>query len=70
MSNEKEKFYKPIELICGICGQKDKDIYFWEGFDAAINLVLTTIDDSEMSTLPIVLREEILDEIELYKKGS
>lgn len=43
---------------------------FWEGFDAAIELVLATIDNSDYSTLPILLREEILDEVDLYKKDG
>lgn len=45
-----------------------KDLNFWEGFDAAIYMVLMVIDNTDMHTLPIVLKEEILEEVDLYKK--
>lgn len=47
-----------------------KDESFWDGFDAAIEMVLNTIDNSDLHTLPITLRDEILDEMELYKKDG
>lgn len=46
------------------------DELFWKGFDACLNMVLNTIDKLHMHTLPIVLRDEILDEAELYKKDD
>jgi hypothetical protein len=48
----------------------NKNESFWEGFDAAINLVLSTIDNTDINTLPIVLRDEILDEVELHKRDG
>ncbi len=50
--------------------QEKIDSEFWEGFDAAIEMVLNTIDNSHIHTLPIMLRDEILDEVELYKKDG
>lgn len=47
-----------------------KDLMFWQGFDTCLDMVLNTIDNSDMNTLPLVLREEIIYEAELYKKDG
>jgi hypothetical protein len=46
-----------------------KDIMFWEGFDAAIDLVLNVFDNVDSNRLPSIetIRDEIVNEVSLYK---
>lgn len=41
---------------------------FWEGFDFAIELVINTIDNADIHTLPCDMIDLIIDEVDLYKK--
>lgn len=47
-----------------------KDDDFWEGFNAAIDMVLAYLDNCVPDALAIDMRDEILDEVEIYKKDG
>lgn len=63
------------DIKCGTCGQRDEDIIFWEGFDAAILLVINSLDSQEsneiakMSTWKFIedFKDHLLEEVQLYK---
>lgn len=54
----------------GVYGAKCADEGFWEGFDACLQMVLNHLDNTDPHTLPIILRDDILEEAELYKKDG
>ncbi len=47
-----------------------KDIIFWEGFDACLEMVLNHLDNADPHDLPITLKDDILENAELYKKDG
>jgi hypothetical protein len=48
---------------------KDKDEYFWEGFDTAMQLVFKVFENSPEEDSAGLL-EEIESEISIYKQGG
>lgn len=51
--------------------QKAWDNNWWSGFDAAIDMVLNHLDNTEeIEGFRICLKENILEEVELYKKDG
>lgn len=63
------------ELKCGTCGQKDKDEYFWEGFEAALEIVensLLNYDSNELAKYSVwdfieKFKDDLAEETGLYK---
>lgn len=62
---------KTNELVCMNCHKN-----FWEGFDAAIEMVMQGLDQADNKTLFTVhnfineFRESLIYEVELYKKDG
>lgn len=46
------------------------DKSFWEGFEACLEMVLNYIDNSDPHILACVLRDEIDDAADLYRKDD
>lgn len=66
------------ELKCGTCGQLDADIYFEQGFDACLEMVinyLNTQESNEIAKMTVwdfieYFKEHIVYEADLYKKDG
>jgi hypothetical protein len=43
---------------------------YWDGFDACLMMVLNCLDAIDMHSLPITIKDIIIDEAELYKKDG
>lgn len=51
-------------------GTSSFDNGFWEGFDACLEMVLNHLDNCDPNTLAIILRDDIEEEADLYKKDG
>ena len=47
--------------------KETSDKIWWRGFDAAIELVINVIDHSDCNELPMMIKEQIEEEVEIYK---
>jgi hypothetical protein len=67
---KKELAIKKYEITSNFHAAKERA--FNDGFDAAIELALNTIDNLDSNDLPTIedAREAILEEVELYKKDE
>jgi hypothetical protein len=58
--------------------QPNRDINFWEGFEAAVDMITNSLDQydsNELATMSVwdfieKLKDDIIEEVELYKKDG
>lgn len=68
----KENFIVRFPPVFEVASEHKCAKHFWEGFDTCLEMVLNNIDNQDSNELPTIysLRDDIVEEAELYKKDG